>query len=193
MPAWRHWLQPFSKEIYTHTWHISMNKHGCHIQNIAQTTNMLLKYIDPIVLHVYAKQNQLQLLLHMLLNICQMQIYPPNWAHVSIKHVHMRMYTYIFAIWHHWHNPFNKEHCTHIWHISLNKYGCHIQNIAQTTNMLLECIDPIFLHVYAKTKPTAASTSQLLPGMCQKQRHKEFDHLSLAFPTPRVRACMCKL
>ena len=40
-------------------------------------------------------------------------------------------------------------------HISLNKYGCHFPNIAQTVNMLYGLTYPIFLEICTKAKPTA--------------------------------------
>ena len=68
------------------------------------------------------KHNQLQFLLHILSNMCYKQVCPLNW--VSIPYTpntfHANIgdkWTFIYYIWSHWHLPFNKEHCTHIWHI----------------------------------------------------------------------------
>ena len=46
----------------------------------------------------------------------------------------------------------------YIFDISLNKYGCHIQNKVDMSNMLHGHIKPKFLHKYAKTKPDETST-----------------------------------
>ena len=62
--------------------------------------------------------------------------------------------------------PCETEQCTHISYISLNKYGCHIANIAHTTHMLHGHIDPTFLHMYAKLQQVL---NTLLPYMCRKQ------------------------
>ena len=93
----------------------------------------------------------------LLLNTCQKLVYPPNLANMpNTCHAYRgNVYRYIYHIWSHWHQPYSRAHCAHIWHISLNKNGCHIINIAHMNNMLYGHTDPIFLHIYAKTQPTA--------------------------------------
>ena len=56
----------------------------------------------------------------------------------------------------HFHDPY-----TYIWHISLNKYNCHIVNVCHTTNMLNGHIDPIFSYNYTRTQPNAMYTSHI--------------------------------
>ena len=62
---------------------------------------------------------------------------PPNLAYMSnIWHAYSRdECTYICNIWSHWHQPFDKKYCTHIWHISL-KCSSYIANIAYTVNRI---------------------------------------------------------
>ena len=39
------------------------------------------------------------------------------------------VYTYMCHIWNHCNQPCDNGCCAHIWHISLNKYGCHSAHI----------------------------------------------------------------
>ena len=47
------------------------------------------------------------------------------------------VYTCICHIWSHCNQSCNTEHSMHIWHISLNKYGCHIVHVCSTELPLL--------------------------------------------------------
>ena len=47
-------------------------------------------------------------------------------------------------------------------HILLNKYDCHIAYVRQASNILNGYIDWIFLHICAKTQPTAINTSHVI-------------------------------
>ena len=44
----------------------------------------------------------------------------------------------------------------------MNKYGCHIHNIAHTVNTLNGNKDSAFLHIYAKTQLTTTYTSHVI-------------------------------
>ena len=52
--------------------------------------------------------------------------------------------------------------------ISHNKYGSHILNTAHKANILYGHVNPPFLHVYAKTQPTATSTSPVIAKYVQE-------------------------
>ena len=56
----------------------------------------------------------------------------------------------------------------HIFDITLNKHGCHTLHIAHTANMLDGNIDPTFLHIYAKTQPTATSPLHVIAKYVQE-------------------------
>ena len=50
----------------------------------------------------------------------------------------------------------------HTFNISLNKYGCHIQNAAHTANMVHGHVDLKGLHTYSQTQPNATFTSHTI-------------------------------
>ena len=52
--------------------------------------------------------------------------------------------------------------CTHIYHVSLTKYGCHLASMCHTAIMLYGHIDSTSLHACAKTQPTAISTLHII-------------------------------
>ena len=79
-------------------------------------------------------------------------------------------------------------HCAHILHMLLNIYACHIANMSLTAIMLNGHIDH-FLHICAKTLPTAISTSHInvvyvpklmpLKSLICKLDHVQMRHLYL--------------
>ena len=58
------------------------------------------------------------------------------------------MHIHKVHIWNHLHQPGNMEQCTHIWHITLKKYGFHIPNIPHIAKVLNGHEDWTFLHIY---------------------------------------------
>ena len=51
-------------------WHKKLKRYGCHIVYIYQTSLILYRHIDPILLCIHPKHNQLQHLLTAYLHIC---------------------------------------------------------------------------------------------------------------------------
>ena len=80
--------------------------------------------------------------------------------------------TYTCHIWIHWNQPFNKMHCTHIWHISLNKYSSHIPNVAEITNYFMVKYTQHFCIYMPNHIQLQILLYMLLPNMCQENiRH----------------------
>ena len=57
-------------------------------------------------------------------------------------------------------------HCTHIYHMSLNKHACQITSMIHTVRMLHRHITPTFLHKHAKTQTAAISASYAITCIC---------------------------
>ena len=119
-----------------------------HWTDMAPTLQLALNSQKQTLLHGHIAQHicmnmlkhkQLQCLFHRLFpNMCQEQISPPNWAYIQC------VFTYTWHIWSHCHQPYDKESCTHIWQISMNKHGWHIGSIAHIANMPHGQIDIMF-------------------------------------------------
>ena len=77
----KHCTQTWQTTLYVID--VSVNSYGTHIVNAGHTTLILHGHIDPKLVHVSAKTNQLQHLVHMLLQyISQKQICKPNCTHM---------------------------------------------------------------------------------------------------------------
>ena len=119
---WNNWHQPSNKEQYTHFWHISHNKYGCHIPNIAHIDNMLKGHVDPTYLYIYAKTTNCNCYITPYCQyIFQMQIYPPNYAYMPTM----------------WHAP--------MWDVCV--YMCHIWRMCIKS---LFCQSGIYTHTYTQ-------------------------------------------
>ena len=96
---------------------------------------------------------------------------------------------YTCHIWSHWHQSFNRKQSMYISHISMNKYGYHIPNIAHMTSILCGHIYQAYLHIYAKTPPNETSTSHYYQKCARcKYAHQYWAHISNIWcPYP----CMC--
>ena len=57
-------------------------------------------------------------------------------------------------------------HCTHIWHISLNKYDCHMGNVCNRAKMLNGHIDLTFCTYVPNYNQLQCKVHMLLPNMC---------------------------
>ena len=143
----RHFLQ-INKYVYNigNINHTGLMQHGLWTQHFS----------------IMFPKNQLQHLLD-IIAMCQKQIYPlwlyimPYIWHEYTEHV----YTYIWHIWSHWYQPWDKEITAYIFYLFyLTELGCHFANIGHTVNILQWYTDNI-LQIYAKIKPTATSTSQV--------------------------------
>ena len=64
MPHMKSVALTIQQEQCTYIWHISLNKNGCQIPNIAHIDSMLHGHIRPTFYIHVPKQNQLQYLLH---------------------------------------------------------------------------------------------------------------------------------
>ena len=74
-------------------------------------------------------------------------------------------------IWSQWHQPCDKEHCTYIWHVSLNKHGYDIAYIAHTTNMLHGQYRP---NKFTNVCHNTTNCNSYFPCYCQIYvRHKQ--------------------
>ena len=81
-------------------------------------------------------------------------------------------------------SPYSQYYFKHIWHISLNTYGCHIPNISYTAIILNGHIHPTFLYTYFKAQPTAIHTSQAIVRYTAEQIHPP--HWAYMLYTPHI-------
>ena len=115
----------YSQSHCSHSLHTSLNKYDFHIANVSMIANMFNGHKDSTFLHIWQNTTKCNTYFTLLPNICWKQIFPPNWAYIPSK---WRGYIHIYMshIWSDCNEPCNKEHCTHIWHIS-------------QTNMVSQC------------------------------------------------------
>ena len=78
-----------------------------------------------------------------------------------------------------WHQPCNKKYCTHICHVSLNKYACGIPNIPCTTNMLH--VNLSFVHTYAKIQRTTTLNSHDIANYVPQKYAPQIGHICCIF------------
>ena len=71
------------------------------------------------------------------------------------------MYAQIYATLHMTGTNHSTRGAVHTFDKYNQKHGCHIPHMVHMAQMLNGLIDPIVLHIYAITQPTATSTSHV--------------------------------
>ena len=122
---------------------ILLNKFDYHIAYVNQKTNIMNGHIDPAFLHPCTKTQPTAIhTSHVTAKLSQKQICPSDWVNKHICQIFdiliWKMYMHIWAT----HEVTTINHVAmgtvHIFYISLNKYGCHIEQICSHA-LLLQC------------------------------------------------------
>ena len=120
--------------------HLLLKKYDWHIAYLSHTANILNGHIEPTFLLICAETQLTAIHTSHVIAKHMLETNMPTNLGIYAKYlIYMEdVYAYMSYIWSHCNQPCDNGHCTHIWHISLNKYGCHIAHICSSA-LLLQC------------------------------------------------------
>ena len=130
--------------------HTFLNKYNCHMACGCHITNILNPYSNQTFLHICTKTQPAEIHTSCVNAKYVLDTYMPTKLGIYAKYLRLTgksVYTYLCYIRSHCNQPYYSEHCTHISHASLKKYGCHTAHTCPTAQLLYCTYRPHISHI----------------------------------------------